>query len=104
MSHLSGTTPDVSSTESDSESHVSLRAPRHSKSHNNKSIPSQIGFYDSDWQEILVAAKSLYRYHIHTVDPFPERNDNNLIFVQECLLETYQKFMMENEGAEIDIS
>ena len=61
------------------------RAARNSKSHEAK--PSQLGYYDGPWTDVLVNARHNYRKHLHTNDPFPERNIDNLKDVQNILLE-----------------
>jgi hypothetical protein len=71
------------------------RAPRNSKSHVAK--PSQLGFYSGPWVDVLIYARNGYRKLIHTKEPFPERNLENLKVAQNTLLEAISEYM-ETDG------
>jgi hypothetical protein len=83
--------------------HVPVSAPRRTRSC-REPLPSHIGFYEGHWVHVLVMAKSLFRYYIHTNTAFPERNDKNLEHACECLVESIEIYTMNNEGAELDKS
>ena len=90
-----------SDNESDSNASPRIHASRNSRSHKDP-IPSQLGFYKGYWVHILNSAKALFRYVIHTDVPFPERSNKYLKIAQECILKAINKYMTENEDAEID--
>ena len=73
------------------------RAIRNSKTHDPK--PSQLSYYHGIWVDILVDARNNYRKYIHTKNPFPEHNSNNLMEAQNFLLEATAAY---KEKYEID--
>ena len=90
-----------SDNESDSNVSPRIRTSHNSRSHKDP-IPSQLGFYEGHWVHILNSAKALFRYVIHTDVPFLECSNKYLKIAQECILEAINKYMTENEDAEID--
>lgn len=86
---------------SDSDTPVIVRAPRNTRTR-KEPTSSQLGFYKGHWCSILISAKALFRYHIHTDTPFPERNDENLKLAHECLLEAANTYLTNNEYADVD--
>lgn len=86
---------------SDSDAPVIICAPRNTRTC-REPTSSQLGFYKGHWCSILISAKALFRYHIHTDNPFPERNDENLKLAHECLLEAANNYLTDNEYADVD--
>jgi hypothetical protein len=77
------------------------------RTHGNEDAPRPITRPQSPqrqghWCSILISAKALFRYHIHTDNPFPERNDENLKLAHECLLEAANNYLTDNEYADVD--
>ena len=91
----------TSDNESDSAAPIMAYVSCHSRFHRDP-IPSQIGFYTGHWVHILVSAKALFQHDIHTRIPFPERNDENLKFAHECVIESIAEYMEDNRGVQID--
>ena len=79
------------------------RAPCNSKSQGDHDAkPSQLSFYSGTWVDILIAARNNYRKIIHTIEPFPEHNPNNLKEAQNLLLEAIDDF--KDQGCKLDES
>jgi hypothetical protein len=72
------------------------RAPRNSNSKSHVPKPSQLGFYSGTWVDVLIYARNGYRKLIHTKDPFPERNLENLQVAQNILLEAISDYIEIN--------
>jgi hypothetical protein len=75
--------------------------PRNSKSR-KEPAPTNLGFYSGDWLCILISAKMLYRCNIHTVTPFPERNDDTLEIAHDFLLEAVTIYLDTNKNTVLD--
>ena len=76
-----------------------IRATRNSKSHGDAK-PSQLGYYSGPWVTVLTNARNSYRKHIHTSDPFPERNLENLNDARNILLEAIGEY--KDNGFDLD--
>jgi hypothetical protein len=75
------------------------RATRNSKSHGDAK-PSQLGYYRGAWLDVLIAARNNYRKMIHTSNPFPERNPDNLREAHNFLLEAIAEHT--DQGGQLD--
>lgn len=93
-------TLDASDSENGDTRVVRVSRPRSRK----EPTSSQIGFYTGHWFHILNSAKALYRYYIHTNVAFPERNDKNLKYASECILESLQQYLDENRRVSVETS
>lgn len=79
------------------------RATRHSKTDKAEGPkPTHMGYYSGAWVDILEEAKNLYRLHVHTTDPFPERDTRTLQHAHDCLLEAFAAYEVSPGASYVD--
>ncbi|RDB31095.1 hypothetical protein Hypma_000006 [Hypsizygus marmoreus] len=69
---------------------VKTRAHRNSKPTLRK--PTQIGFYEGAWVDVLMQAKYEFRKHIHLYEPFPEKTTKIMRIAAECVTEAIASY------------
>jgi hypothetical protein len=74
-----------------------VRAARNSKPLGDPKS-SQLNYYSGIWYDILVDARNSYRKLIHTTNPFPERNADNLTCAHNLLLDTIGEYVEKGKG------
>ncbi|KAF9455572.1 hypothetical protein BDZ94DRAFT_653095, partial [Collybia nuda] len=84
------------STESSNQSTSQTRAPRNSKVQKEGPKPTQLGFYEPPWTDVLSNAKDDYDIYIHTQNGFPEDSDS----ASDCLLGSIQKYNEDTRNIE----
>lgn len=75
---------------------VKKRAPRNSKTGNNRAVkPTQMAYYSGAWLDVLEKAKFNYRLFLHTAadDPFPQRCQESLADALNCLVKAIAEHM-----------